>query len=148
MEKCKLIQLYREFVSLNQLDPKDVIVGAGSSMVMLGLRGETNDIDITTSSEIFNRFKDAGCPASIYPATGSNSATDFVKATEFIDLHIHSDREVITEMEDGVCFESAETVLAFKQALNRPKDQADIKALIKYINLKKFNSILPVNPHS
>lgn len=148
MEKCKLIQLYREFVSLNQLDPKDVIVGAGGSMVMLGLRGETNDIDITTSSEIFNRFKDAGYPASIYPATGSNSAIEFVKATEFIDLHTHSDREVITEMEDGVCFESAETVLAFKQALNRPKDQADIKALIKYINLKKFNSILPVNPHS
>ena len=141
MNKKQLIAVYSYFISSNALNAKDVVVDAGGALVLMGMREKTSDIDVVTTSAIFNRFKDAGYPTRIFPATGTHAAVEVVAATDLIDLHLHTSRRIHRVCTDGVWHESAEDVLAFKLSLNRPKDQNDIAALKYYVSSKLGDDI-------
>ncbi len=134
LNKKQLIEHYHDFVNEYKLNPRDIVVNAGGAMVLLGLRKETSDIDVTVTKMIFERFKEMGKPTHVFPATGASAAVEAVEATELLDLHIGEREFRELGCIHGVWHDSAETVLEFKRRLNRPKDQEDIKALEKHLS--------------
>lgn len=134
INKSELTAAYTDFVKHYNLRAEVVVVGAGGALVMMGLREETGDIDVTTTVRVFRRFQLMGKPTSTFPATGSRPAVKVVAATDLIDLHtgVEGKAKMCTE---GVWHETPEELLAFKSTLNREKDQADIEALRKHLGL-------------
>lgn len=128
MQKQELIERYREFITLHHLTAEQVIVGAGGALCLMGLRQEAQDIDIDVGSRVFEMFLSQGHPKHYF----GKSSILVIKVAELIDAHLRDNSDPVVKT-DGVCHYSAKAVLAFKQRLNRPKDQADIKALIRYL---------------
>ena len=126
MRKEELVSHYQNFCQIHHLDPRDVVVGAGGTLTLLGLRQETSDIDTMVPWEVMFRFLKAG---HAYHYFGT---TLVVEGDSLIDMH-GKDREVDTICVDGVWCESAQATLDFKRRLNRDKDQADIRELVKYL---------------
>lgn len=126
MNKAQLVKHYHTFCTSHGLSPCEVVVGAGGTLTLLGLRKETSDIDVSVSVSLMVRFLKAG---TAYHYFGS---TLVVEGDHLVDM-LSRDREIEIICVDGVWCESPETVLAFKRHLNRPKDQADIKALERYL---------------
>lgn len=128
MNKQELIERYRAFITLHHLTAEQVIVGAGGALCLMGLRQETQDIDIDVGPRVFEMFLSQGLPTHYFGKT----RVLVVEVAELIDAHLLNNRVTVVKT-DGVCHYSAKAVLEFKQRLNRPKDQADIKALIRYL---------------
>lgn len=128
MNKKELIERYRAFITLHHLSAEQVIVGAGGALCLMGLRHETQDIDIDVGPRVFETFLSKGLPTHYFGKT----RVLVVEVAELIDAHLLNNSDPVVKT-DGVCHYSANAVLAFKQRLNREKDQADIKALIRYL---------------
>ena len=127
MKKEEFIGRYLQFINETGLKVGDCPVGSGGTMVLLGLREETSDIDLEIPREIFEEYKETG----LYEKTYFGDV-EVLKYDEYIDLH--ELKEVSGNiLIDGVCSWSPEKVLLFKQSLNREKDQKDILKLRKYL---------------
>jgi hypothetical protein len=57
MNKKELTRTYFAFLKEYDLKNLDVLVGAGGAMLMIGLRDSTNDIDVSSPVEVYNKFK-------------------------------------------------------------------------------------------
>lgn len=136
MNKAELIETYMLFLERNGFQAKDVLVGAGGALVMMGLRENTEDIDVSVSKEVFEEYlKRPGAEMEVYPATGKFPERKTVRCEPFpeVDLHIRMDEE-IGFMHEGVFIYEPAYNLHFKCKLNRPKDQMDIIALYNALN--------------
>ena len=126
MNKQELIQKYHQFLTVNNLLAEDVVVGAGGVMCLLGLREQTEDIDVDVPKDIFDHFAAGGYPSHMF------GDVKVIGVTDYIDLHLRTNTGQ-TVLTDGVCHYTPEVTLAFKRRLNRPKDQSDIAALERYL---------------
>ena len=130
MNKQEFMQQYFGFLEKENLRCTDVIVGAGGSMLMRGLRETTHDIDAGLVTDDFNLFLDRGLQRKEI----SNDRFAIVY-NEFIDLHDEGSM-MVGEIIDGVFCEHLKDVLERKLRLNRPKDQEDIMKLQAYMEKK------------
>lgn len=144
MNKEQLMSEYFAFLEKENLQAKDVLVGAGGSLLMQGLREETQDIDIGLRGDLFSVYlqrglkqKDIG-PSRVAGLKEKDGVISRValKYNEVIDLH--DDHGGLNGfMLEGVFIETLDVILERKLRLNREKDQADIvnirKALAKGI---------------
>lgn len=133
MNKQELIKQYGEFLSAHNLTPDQAVVGAGGALCVLGLRGETRDIDIDVPEDIFQRFLNMGLPTHFFNTPGRPGVLA-IEVTPSIDVHqkVGNDAVMTTE---GVVHYTPEAVLAFKQDLNREKDQEDIRRLKAFLGV-------------
>lgn len=135
MNKRAILKELRKMDSMG-ISRNEYFLTFGSAMVMLGLREETSDIDITGSSHAINMLKDQGLHLENYP---KREGVKYIKVSKYIDVFEAkslSTKPQLTTV-DGYQLQSAESILAEKKSRNREKDQADIAALEKYLKTKK-----------
>lgn len=132
MNKLQFIKILNEWLEENNVSPKECHVSHGGSLLLLGIRETTSDIDLTVSNEIWDRFKDI-YEMKHYPACNGHPAVDTLIANEYIDLHLirEGDDRCLLE-ENNIQYRSAYVTLEDKLLLNRPKDQGDIELLRKF----------------
>ena len=133
MNRKELIQKYREFLRDFKLGASQVVVGAGGALCVLGLREETSDIDVDVPLEVFNRLLKLGLPTHEFVISGQKPVL-VIEATDVVDVHVQTNKDPVV-LTDGVCHYTPEVLLAFKQKLNREKDQEDIRKLKKYLGV-------------
>lgn len=127
MNKSEMMARYFAFLKQEGLEACQVTVGAGGAMIMHGLREETHDIDIDVPDDVFAAMRTRGLPEKeIRPGVY------LVVYDDFIDLH-RKEAFDTTQMIDGVCVSTLESILALKRMLNREKDQPDIEKIEKVL---------------
>lgn len=133
MDKKELTQRYRAFLRDFKLGAGRVVVGAGGALCVLGLREETSDIDVDVPLEVFNWLLKLGLPTHEFVIPGQKPV-QVIEATDVVDVHVRTNKDPVV-LTDGVCHYTPEVLLAFKQKLNREKDQEDIRKLKKYVGV-------------
>lgn len=126
MNKAEFITHLTNWYRENDINPSDCHVSHGGSLLMLGLREETEDIDLTVTKGVWDKLLSEGHEIKI---VGGN--IQIIPVTEFIDVHLldETDKELVFCEEQNVFYRTLEVTLRDKLKLNRPKDQADIAAL-------------------
>lgn len=99
-------------------------IGAGSAMVMRGLRDETDDIDADASTELFERLLQKYNQPEV--GTSNMGTRMFTIPGTPVDVH---EGDPVGESMDGVRVETPEQLLTFYNKLNRDKDQLSIQKL-------------------
>lgn len=127
MRKSELIANCRTMEKKYGIATAEYVVGAGSALLVLGLREETDDIDAACGHALWSRLLNHGLKARY-------DHTYLVYIIEMHDLKIdmHLDPNMMAASSviiDGIPILSPEELLKQKKRLNRPKDQNDIKAL-------------------
>ena len=107
-----------------ELDNDEFVVSMGSSLVLHGIKKETNNINISVKSDVFNRLKPR------YNSLYENNI-EIIKYDMFeisnLDLNIKK------ELIDNYYCQDLESILSIKKELNRKKDVKDIKAIDLYL---------------
>lgn len=107
-----------------ELDNDEFVVSMGSSLVLHGIKKETNNINISVKSDVFNRLKQR------YNSLYENNI-EIIKYDMFeisnLDLNIKK------ELIDNYYCQDLESILSIKKELNRKKDVKDIKAIDLYL---------------
>ena len=124
MDKKTFIKTYKDFLRQASLEPEEVRVGAGGTLLMMGLRKVTSDIDAELDAPLFWEM------VKTYRLVVQRLEDGIILAawSQDIDLHPVSNIEVGVLI-DGVWCATPENTLILKKQLNRPKDQDDIKHL-------------------
>lgn len=130
MNKLEIMNQYESFLSANKhIKREDFVISAGGACVVLGIRDNTEDMDMGIPVKDYNKF----LHDSKYHKHDFMGTT-VVEYNEFIDLHPAEDGETVSV--NGVTCFSPKRLLEQKMRLNRPKDQNDIVALKKLIKEK------------
>ena len=118
-----------EFISaLEELNlPKtEYVILSGGSLLMRGLREETADMDLSASKKLAKDLELYNCPQDEYGLY-----------MPFKNVQMKDDMENFHfDTIDGYQCESLDDILRQKREWNRPKDQADILAIEKYLSEK------------
>ena len=112
-----------------ELPKNEYCILSGGSLLMYGLREQTNDLDIDITHKGFDLIKSKFCPILM------DDSTKRYKLTENIECFLVQNLESDIDFVDGYPCQSLPSVLKFKQKLNREKDQKDIIAIKKYLNI-------------
>lgn len=136
MNKKELIKKYKALLEKFKLTPLDVHVSAGGSMVLHGLREETEGIDISMTKEAYWATRNTGKYPLKYFSLPGLPEIEIVEYSKDIDLH-KEETSATLELIGGVACYTLETLLKQKQMLNREKDQADIARLKDAIEEKQ-----------
>ena len=126
MNKLELIKLIN---SLN-LPIEEYSVISGRALLMSGLRLHTADLDIKVTEKGFELLKNKFTPILI-----DNSKKQY-KLTEDIECFVTSKLDSTINYINGYPCESLISIYKFKKKLNRPKDQEDILAIERILNIK------------
>lgn len=135
MNKETFIKLLNNWYEETGYSPEDCHVSHGGSMLMMDLRKETEDIDLTVSKEIWEDLIDKGFKVVTLPATEKYPEVNIISVTDVIDVHlINGDYSNHLLFDRNVYYRDIETTLHDKLQLNRSKDAVDIQTLLKLLN--------------
>lgn len=117
-----------EVAELTGIPCEEFGIGAGGAMLFYGLRDKTNDVDVTVPHEVFEtlygRFK-----VTIFKSVMDGLPHEKISIGN-VDIHTSADTEDYLHPEyimvDGFKVETPQSILAHKERMGRPKDQADI----------------------
>ncbi len=106
----------------------------GTAMVLYGLRAETHDIDLGCTAKLADELQER------YPTTILPDGTR--KIVPVPDVEIFEDwlYDKVVRV-DGFPVISPAGLLAMKKALNREKDQADIRKIEAYISARQVTAL-------
>ena len=112
---------FTEALEKMNLPRKDYIILSGGSLLMRGLREQTEDLDITVSRELAQKIDLYHCPKD-----------DHGLYMPFENVQMMDDMDQFRfDMVDGYRCESLEDILRQKKEWNREKDQKDIEVIEK-----------------
>lgn len=128
MNKSDLVNKTKAMARLYSISMDQLVVGFGGAMLLLGLRQETQDIDLDVPESVYDWFLGAGFDERL--VVGDKKA---ISVTDCIDIHrgINPGEELMVT--DGVFHHTPQVILRKKKMLNRPKDQKDIQALTEFL---------------
>lgn len=134
MNREEFVNILSDWLDKNEIDSTEVHVSHGGSMLILGLRDTTEDIDLTVSQAVWNKLKDMGYKTKIMPPYKGEKEWELMPVNEYIDVHlIDSNFNGSLADYNGIYYRDAKTTLEDKLLLNRNKDQEDIKKLISIL---------------
>ncbi len=107
-----------------ELSNDEFIVLMGASLVLHGIKKETNDINISVKSDSFNKLKEK------YNSIYENNI-EIIKYDVFEISNL--DSNIKKELIEGYYCQDLESVMNRKKELNRKKDVKDIKAIDLYL---------------
>ena len=110
-----------------ELPKNEYCILSGGSLLMYGLREQTNDLDIDITNKGFDLIKNKFCPILMDDSSKRYKLTDNIEC--FLVQNLESDIDFV----DGYPCQSLVSVLKFKQKLNREKDQKDIIAIKNFL---------------
>lgn len=122
-------ELYK-LVEKLKLPITEYCILSGGSLVMHGIRENTNDLDIDITKKGFEIIKKYFSPTLV------DENKKLYKITENIECFLDNNFETYIELIDGYPCQSLMSVYRLKKKLNREKDQSDIIAIKKVLNLK------------
>lgn len=109
-------------------DKSKYIVISGAAMVLLGIKEETNDIDIATTKEYYD-----------YLLNNYNCKLEFTNMNNinvyYIDNIINFSYDNYSNdyiIKNGIHTQTINDLLAFKRAYGRDKDKKDIELILKF----------------
>jgi hypothetical protein len=126
MNRKEFIARYFEISRLLKIDTKNLVVGAGGSLLLLGIRKETRDLDLGVPHFIYKELSKMVKPKP------TGIGTYCIPVFPDTDIHI-LDKSIQTTVIEGVTTYTAEEVLKQKLIMNREKDQEDIRQLRKLL---------------
>ena len=126
MNKSELYDLINKL----ELPVSEYCVLSGGSLVMHNIRESTNDLDIDITKNGFELLKNKFSPTLIDKEKKQYKITENIEC--FLDNNFETDIEIV----DGYPCQSLISVYKFKKRLNRDKDQKDILAIKKALNIK------------
>lgn len=133
MNRLELIEKYNQVCEELGLYPDQLVVSAGGACVMHGLRDETTDLDVhiprgTLYTRIRTNARLEG--KAIRQMSRPGQPTEAIQYNEWLSIAC-IDYSVTTTVIDGVVVYDTRSLLIQKLKLNRPKDRADILALMR-----------------
>lgn len=134
LTKVEIAKAVKQFCADTEIFINEIWVGAGTAMVMHGMREHTQDIDagaISLTVEYCALALDKPLYA-MTPEQGYLQHGYLLRCPEFdMDLHTEDDVDPAKDLVliDGINCYSLAKLLMQKKQLNRPKDQEDIRKL-------------------
>ena len=125
MNKNELYKLVKKL----ELPITEYCILSGGSLVMHGIRKDTNDSDIDITKKGFEIVKKSFSPILVDENKKQYEITENIEC--FLDNNFERDIDFI----DGYPCQSLMSVYKFKKRLNRKKDQSDISAIEKVLNI-------------
>jgi hypothetical protein len=134
-----------------------MIIGAGASLVMHGIREECNDIDVELEDSYFASLRDEGLKTVEFTCGFTGRTRKLIR---WANIDIHREGEFFVDAPkpeidviDGFHVHSVKTVYEMKKRLNREKDQKDLRLMEQYMDangikyeprLKKLSDALKI----
>ena len=120
-----------QWVHSHGLTLDDVSVSHGGSLLLLGLIETTDDIDLTVSLEVFNKFDNGR-----YEVKPIGDNRYLIKVGKRVDVHVSELNPLqlqscLVKHPNGIWYRNAQQTLIDYLALNREKDQLKIQSLVK-----------------
>ena len=122
-------ELYK-LVEKLKLPITEYCILSGGSLVMHGIRENTNDLDIDITKKDFEIIKKYFRPTLV------DENKKLYKIIENIERFLDNNFETDIEFIEGYPCQSLMSVYRLKKKLNRERDQSDIIAIKKVLNLK------------
>ena len=119
-------EFLKELDKLN-LDKNEYCIIAGGSMLMHGLKEESNDIDIKTTKELFDILN------SKYHMKQSSRYDYVYELSDIVDVNYKDFNRDNIEFIDGYPVEKLEVNLKWMKENNRPKDQEKIRKIEEFL---------------
>ena len=126
MNKKELLEL----ASTLDIPKEEYCIISGGALVADGLREQTNDLDIDITQKGFDILKEKYSLELVREDIKQYKVTDKIEC--FLVDKLESD---IVYIDNYPC-ESLISIYNFKKRINREKDQADIFAIEKVLNMK------------
>ena len=126
MNKKELLKL----ASTLDIPKEEYCIISGGALVIHELREQTNDLDIDITQKGFDILKEKYSLELVREDIKQYKVTDNIEC--FLVDKLESD---IIYIDNYPC-ESLISIYNFKKRINREKDQADILAIEKYLNIK------------
>lgn len=123
-------EIFEKLSKLN-LDKEKYIIISGASLVVQGIIEQTNDIDITTSTEYYNSINWQETIGAFGVAVKRLGVFD-------ISYNLFNPNAKVVKI-NGYNFLNIEDILIIKKMLNREKDKKIIEKLEKIINNTDIN---------
>lgn len=115
------------FIAKHSYTPSDILVSHGGSMLLMGHRESTGDIDVSVSRDIWvdQIIKSNNTPVSL------GERVWLLEVTSNIDIHIGVSKTKYKPLvhASGFLYNGREQTLLDYMALNRDKDQESIRLL-------------------
>ena len=129
MNKAEFIAHILEWTKKDNIPLSDIHVSHGGSLLMLGLKEETNDIDVTVPHYLYRDYlKELG--EDKQKRLGFNRS--LLPITRLIDIHVKEDDKAWDSLltdENGIQYRGVERTIYDYEQLKRPKDEEKIKLL-------------------
>lgn len=131
MNRTELIDRYLSVVGAFELHPSEVVVSAGGACVMWKLREETADLDVHIPKRVYKSIRDKAASRGkvIRLPVRHGQPVEAIQYHDWLSI-APIEHYISTEEVDGVYVYDERSLLIQKLQLNRPKDQADIAALM------------------
>lgn len=134
MNKSAIIATYDRFRKQHRLTIKEAVLSAGGALLMLGLRKETEDLDLDIPAELYDRLKRKGAEV-VTSSCGEHLVLGDVAA------HRGLRTDVKWTVQNGVCIYAPEELLKQKKALvgladrKQEKREQDLDDIVELENI-------------
>lgn len=125
MDKQEIIKRLRDL----NLPKDEYYVLSGASLVLREIREKCSDIDLCISEELFADVKDR-----LKMTPDKINSCNFYHLSDSLEIVVDKKSRFNMEKDDEFNLEDINTILAFKESRNLPKDQQDIVNIKKYLN--------------
>ena len=125
MDKQEIIKRLRDL----NLPKDEYYVLSGASLVLRGIREKCCDIDLCISEELFADVKDR-----LKMTPDKINSCNFYHLSNSLEIVVDKKSRFNMEKDYEFNLEDINTILAFKESRNLPKDQQDIVNIKKYLN--------------
>lgn len=125
MDKQEIIKRLRDL----NLPKDEYYVLSGASLVLRGIREKCSDIDLCISEELFADVKDR-----LKMIPDKINSCNFYHLSNSLEIVVDKKSRFNMEKDYEFNLEDINTILAFKESRNLPKDQQDIVNIKKYLN--------------
>ena len=125
MDKQEIIKRLRDL----NLPKDEYYVLSGASLVLRGIRKKCSAIDLCISEELFADVKDR-----LKMTPDKINSCNFYHLSDSLEIVVDKKSRFNMEKDYEFNLEDINTILAFKESRNLPKDQQDIVNIKKYLN--------------
>ena len=129
MDKQEIIKRLRDL----NLPKDEYYVLSGASLVLREIHEKCSDIDLCISEELFADVKDR-----LKMTPDKINSCNFYHLSDSLEIVVDKKSRFNMEKDDEFNLEDINTILAFKESRNLPKDQQDIVNIKKYLNKIKI----------
>ncbi len=141
MKKATFITTLQKFAEQCNIPLSELHVSHGGSLLMLGLKDHTNDIDVTVKEEVFEFFDKALPASSKIPLVNNRH---LITVSQDIDIHLAEDAAAWDNLEvdeSGIHYRGVDRTIYDYETLGRPTDKQKLDKLMK---LKADSNLAPI----